>query len=119
MPRLVPLLVAILFTTTVRAEPPSPEQIQHWINDLDDSNYKKREQAAKGLHLAGPDATAALGKAAKTGTAETTNRAMRILGEMVSGSDAKAEAAARRQLRRLADGESKVAAAARSLLTGK
>src|SRR5262249_60645176 len=90
-----------------------------WMRDLDDSSYRKRDQAAKQLRLAGAEVAAALAKAAKTGSAETSDRTMRILGEMADGDDVKAEAAARRQLRRLADGESKVAGEAKALLNRK
>jgi hypothetical protein len=119
MPRMVSFLVALSFTTICRAEPPTAEQIQQWIRDLDDSSYRKRDQADRQLRLAGPDVAAAIAKAAKTGSSEASDRAMRILGDMADGPDAKAEAAARRQLRRLADGESKVAGEARSLLNRK
>jgi hypothetical protein len=119
MPRLFPLLVLLSFTAICRAESPSAEQIQQWIRDLDDSSYRVRDQAAKQLRHSGAEVAAALAKAAKTGSAETSDRAMRILGEMADGDDAKVEAAARRQLRRLADGESKVAGEAKSLLNRK
>lgn len=119
MPRVFPILVLLSFTAICRAEPPSAEQIQQWIRDLDDSSYRKRDQADRQLRLAGPDVAAALAKAAKTGSSESSDRAMRILGDMADGPDAKAEAAARRQLRRLADGESKVAGEAKSLLNRK
>jgi hypothetical protein len=119
MPRVFPLLVLLALTAICRAEPPSAEQIQQWILDLDDSSYRVRDQAAKQLRLSGAEVAAALAKAAKTGSAETSDRTMRILGEMADGDDAKAEAAARRQLRRLADGESKVAGEAKSLLNRK
>src|SRR4029079_10645911 len=77
------------------------------------------DQAATRLRAAGPDVAPALAKAAKTGSPEVADRALRILGEMADGPDQKLEAAARRQLRRLADGESRAAGDARVLLTRK
>jgi Leucine-rich repeat (LRR) protein len=115
---LIPI-VALLWAANVRAEPPTPEQIQQWIAELDHSNFKTREQAAKKLRQAGPDVAAPLAKAAKTASVEVADRALRILGEMADGNDAKAETAARRHLRRLADGESRVAGEAKSILNRK
>lgn len=119
MARFVAVSVVLLLAAVVRADPPSPDQIQQWVRDLDDSNYRTRDLAARHLRLAGPDVAAALAKAAKSGSTETADRALRILGEMADGADPKAEAAARRQLRRLADGESKVAGEARLVLNRK
>jgi|SoiMethySBSTD1v2_1073268.scaffolds.fasta_scaffold201983_2 hypothetical protein len=120
MGRWLMFAIALAMTTpAVLADPPTAEQIKDWIRDLDSSNFKTRDQAARGLRQAGADATAPLARAAKTGTAEVSDRALRILGEMADGSDAKVETAARRQLRRLAEGESKVAGEARTLLYRK
>ncbi len=119
MSRLVAILVIALFAASIRSEPASDQQIRDWIRNLDDSSYRKRDQAAKHLQQAGPAAVAELAKAAKKGSAEVSDRAMRILGSLADGSNAKAVAAARRQLRRLADGDSHVAETARKLLNRK
>src|SRR5437763_632955 len=100
MPRFVPLVAVLFLAPLGRGEPPSAEPIHQWIRDLDDSSYRKRDEATKQLRQAGPDGVADLAKAAKPGSTESPDRAMRALGEMAAGSDAKAEAAARRQLRR-------------------
>jgi Leucine-rich repeat (LRR) protein len=119
MRRLLALTVLLLAATAGRADPPTAEQLQGWIRDLDSPAFRTRDQAARQLRLAGPDAAPALAKAAKTGTAEVADRALRLLGDMAEGPDPKAEAAARRQLRRLAEGESRAAADARSILNRK
>lgn len=116
MRRLPALVVLLLVAATGRADPPTAEAIQNWIRDLDSSTFRTRETAAKQLRQAGADAAPALAKAAKTGSAEVSDRALRLLGEMAEGNDAKVEAAARRQLRRLADGESRVATDAKLIL---
>src|SRR5829696_1661431 len=101
------------------ADPPTAEQIQGWVRDLEDSNYRTRDQATQKLRQAGADAAPVLARVARSGKVEAADRALRLLGEMADGSDAKAEAAARRQLRRLADGESPAANEARVLLARK
>jgi Leucine Rich repeat len=99
------------------AEPaPTAEQLRDWVKDLDSSSYKTRDQAARRLRQAGPDAAPVLAKAARSGTTEVADRALRILGEMAECNDAKTETAARRQLRRLADSEAGIANEARSIL---
>jgi hypothetical protein len=111
--------VALLLAANAGAEPPSPEQIQQWIADLDDANFKTRELAARKLRQAGSEVAAPLAKAAKSASVEAADRALRILGEMADGNDTKAETAARRHLRRLAEGESRVAGEAKSILNRK
>jgi len=115
------LLATILLVAVAdgRADPPTAEQIQIWIRDLDSSTFKTRDAATSGLRRAGAESAAPLARAARTGSAEVADRALRLLGEMAEGPDAKAEAAARRHLRRLADGESAVAADAKSILQRK
>jgi Leucine-rich repeat (LRR) protein len=114
--RTLALAVILLTAAAGRSDSPNVDAIQGWIRDLDSSSFRTRETAAKQLKQAGADAAPALAKAAKTGSAEVSDRALRLLGEMAEGNDSKAEAAARRQLRRLADSESRVAADARLIL---
>jgi Leucine-rich repeat (LRR) protein len=116
MCRLLASAVFLLAAAAGRTDPPSADEIQGWIRDLDSSAFRTRETAAKQLKQAGADVAPALAKAAKTGSAEVSDRSLRLLGEMAEGNDPKAETAARRQLRRLADGESRVAADARLIL---
>jgi hypothetical protein len=111
--------VALLIAAIARAESPPSEEIQRWIADLDHANFKVREQAARKLRQAGPDVAAPLAKAAKIASPEVADRALRILGEMADGNDPKAETSARRHLRRLAEGESRVAGEAKSILNRK
>src|SRR5262249_52388104 len=110
MRRLLIFAVLFLAAGTGRADPPTADEIQAGIRDLASSSFRTRDEAAGKLRLAGLEAAPALAKAAKTGSAEVTDRALKLLGEMAEGSDPKAEAAARRQLRRLADSESRAAA---------
>ncbi len=115
-------LSAILISSanSVRADTaPTAEQLREWARDLDNANFRKREAAARSLKQAGTEAAVVLSRTAKTGSSEASDRALRILGEMVEAADAKVEAAARRQLRRLADGESTVANEARVILNRK
>ena len=119
MPRGLAIAVFVLAAGPVAGAPPSAEEIQAWVKDLDSPSFKTRDLAARNLRQAGPDAAAALAKAARTGTVETADRALRLLGEMAEGPDAKAEAAARRHLRRLAEGNSPAANDARAILHRK
>jgi Leucine-rich repeat (LRR) protein len=116
MSRYLITVVVFLAATTAYADPPTADQIQAWIRDLDSSKYRVRDRAARQLRDAGADAAAPLAKAARNGSAESSDRALRLLGDMIEGNDTRVEIAARRQLRRLADGESAVAGDARFLL---
>lgn len=113
------LPAVLLLVAGLRADPPTAEQLQRWVRDLDSPAYKTRDQAARQLRQAGADAAPVLAKAARTGSPEVSERAMQLLGEMADSPDEKLEAAARRYLRRLADGESGVAGEARTLLKRK
>src|SRR5262245_6601605 len=113
------LATALLFAlaSDACADPaPTVDQLREWVKDLDSPNFRTRDQAARRLRQAGADAAPELAKAARKGTTEVADRALRILGEMAEGNDATAEAAARRQLRRLADSEAGVAREAQALL---
>lgn len=116
MRQLLAPAVFLLAAAAGRADPPTADEIRDWIRDLDSPTFRTRDEAARKLRLAGSDAAPALAKAARTGGAEVSDRALKLLGEMAEGKDPKAEAAARRQLRRLADGESRAAADARAIL---
>src|SRR6478672_2866399 len=119
MRRSLATAAAFLLAGPGLADPPTAEQIQAWVRDLDSPNFRTRDQATHKLRQAGPAAAPVLAKIARSGNVEAADRALRLLGEMADGSDAKAEAAARRQLRRLADGESAAANEARALLNRK
>lgn len=119
MCRLLAFVVLLLAAAAGRADTPTAEQIQGWIRDLDSPTFRTRDEAARKLRAAGADAAPALSKAARSSSTDVADRALRVLGEMAEGNDPKAESAARRQLRRLADGESRAAADARILLNRK
>ena len=116
---LAPAVLLVAVAAVGRADPPTADELQAWIRDLDSPAFRTRDESARKLRLAGADAAPALAKATKTGGAEVADRALKLLGDMAEGKDPKAEAAARRQLRRLADGESRAAADARLLLNRK
>lgn len=113
------IFAVCLHAVPVIAVPPSSEQIQEWIRDLDHAKFRVRDAAARRLREAGADAAPSLAKAARTGSTESSDRALRLLGEMFEGTDARAQAAARRQLSKLADGESAAANDARLMLGKK
>src|SRR3954447_2997431 len=119
MRRLLAPAVLLVAAALGRADPPTADELQAWIRDLDSPTFRTRDDAARKLRVAGSDAAPALAKAAKTGSAEVADRALKLLGDMADGADTKAQAAAKRQLRRLADGESRAAADARLLLNRK
>jgi Leucine Rich repeat len=119
MYRLLASAVMVIVAAGGRADPPSVDEIQSWIRDLDSATFRTRDEATRKLRAAGADVAPALARAAKNGTAEAADRALRLLGDLAEGPDAKAEAAARRQLRRLADSEARVAADARTVLNRK
>jgi hypothetical protein len=116
MPRAL-LTAAVLLIAASAARPePTTVQLRDWVRDLDSSSYRTRDQAAQRLREAGADAAPVLAKAARSGSSEVADRALRLLGEMAEGKDPKAEAAARRHLRRLADSDTGVAREALAIL---
>ncbi len=112
---MVRLLVAFGIGAAAFAQP-KVDPIPAWIADLDSANFKKRDEASRQLAEAGESAVKPLAKIARAGSAEASDRAMRILGAMADGSDAKAELAARKELRKIADLDAPLAAEARVLL---
>jgi hypothetical protein len=121
MDRLLLSAVALLLASGVlhADSPATSEQIQGWIADLDSPRFRTRDRATRELQKAGPDAAAALAKAARNGSAEAADRALRILGDMTEGADKKTEEAARRHLRRIAEGSSAAAGDALAILHRK
>jgi hypothetical protein len=96
--------------------PPKPNPIQDWIADLDSPRYRVRDLASTRLGAAGVEAVKPLAQAVRKGSPEAADRALKILGEMADGPDPKAEAVARKELRKIADLDHPAAGDARAIL---
>jgi hypothetical protein len=88
IPRLVrgvPPLLACCAIALVAADEPTKEtiheQVAHWVRDLGDDAYFKRENASKRLREAGRSAESALKKAAASGDLEMRRRCQVILDD--------------------------------------
>ncbi|MFQ3648700.1 MAG: hypothetical protein SNJ75_00070 [Gemmataceae bacterium] len=64
---------------------PLPSQIQQWIIDLGDDDFRTRDKATRALRAAGERAEAALEKAATSDDAEVKRRALSILNRFRQG----------------------------------
>src|SRR5262249_55043689 len=116
MPRALLATAVLLVAACPARTDPTAEQLRDWVRDLDSSSYRTRDQAPNRLGGAAADAAPVRATAAGSGSSGAAERARRLLGEMAEGKAPKAEAAARRQLRRLADSESGVAREALAIL---
>lgn len=96
--------------------PPKADPIADWIADLDSPRYRLRDRATGKLAAAGSAAARPLAQVVRKGSPEAADRALRILGTMADGPDPQAEAAARKELRKIADLDSQAAGEARSIL---
>ncbi len=83
------------------AEPPSPDQIQQWIRDLDSERYRSREDATAALLRSGYDAVQPVTEAAAAGGLEVAIRAVFVLREAALSEDAKTADAAEAALESL------------------
>jgi hypothetical protein len=108
------LLVAA--ASAVSQAPPKAYPIQDWIADLDSPRYRLRDLASTRLAAVGVDAVKPLAQVVRKGSPEAADRALRILGEMADGPEPKAEAAARKELRKIADLDHPAASDARAIL---
>ena len=100
-----------------RSQPtPKADPIRDWIADLDSPRYRVRDLASTRLAAAGVDAVKPLAQVVRKGSPEAADRALRILGEMADGPDPKTEAAARKELRKIADLDTQAASDARAIL---
>jgi len=79
LPFIAILLAAVLLVAADKKDAPSPVQIQQWIKQLGDGNYKVREQATGNLIKAGKVAIDAVNMASKSKDAEVKKRALRII----------------------------------------
>ncbi|HVK10783.1 MAG TPA: hypothetical protein VM597_18590 [Gemmataceae bacterium] len=118
MSRCVLAAVGLLAVVSLaRAQvPPKADPIRDWIADLDNPRYRLRDRASSRLAAAGVDAVKPLAQVVRKGSPEAADRALKILGEMADGPDPKAEAAARKELRKIADLDHQAAGDARAIL---
>ena len=80
----IALLLAALLTVAADKKPtaPKPSQIQQWIKQLGDDDYRVREEATKNLIEAGGVAVEEGRKATKSKDPETKQRAWRIIKQI-------------------------------------
>src|SRR5262249_39163550 len=109
MPRALLATAVLLVAACPARTDPTAEQLRDWVRDLDSSSPRAGAEAAKRGGGAGADPPRVPARPAGPGWGEVADGPLRLLGEMAEGKAPKAEAAARRQLRRLADSESGVA----------
>ncbi len=62
-----------------KSEPPTAEQIDRWISELDDNLFDNRENAQENLSEAGMAALDKIAKEASSGSLESSTRALNIL----------------------------------------
>lgn len=72
---IVAVFISVLAGSTLRAEPPTKEQIARWIKELGDDDYATREQASKRLWQAGEAVESAVFEALKSPDPEVLRRA--------------------------------------------
>lgn len=85
LPHIAVFFAAVLLVAADKKskEPaPSPAQIQQWIKQLGDENFKVREEATRNLIRAGEVAFDAVAKATKSNDAEVGQRALRIIKQI-------------------------------------
>ena len=87
---------------------PSREDLQEAVRDLDHEQYKVRIAAARKLLSAGKAAIEPLVKAARTGSAETADRAVKILQDLAFNSNEETMMLGREAMRKLAASNSPV-----------
>ena len=86
LPHIILMLAAVLLVAADKKDEktkPSPVQIQLWIKQLSDKDFKVREEATGNLIKAGGVAFEAVTKATKSKDAELKQRAMRIIKKLV------------------------------------
>jgi len=82
-------LTWLFFSASCLAAPPSADQIQNWVRQLDADDFALRESAAKNLTAAGDAAIATLSEAVVSHSAEGSWRAVSTLEQIaLSGSEA-------------------------------
>lgn len=81
------LVLAIGLTRVTLAGPPSPEQLQTWLRDLDSEDYSQRDAASRELIAAGPDAIDSLAQGVVSSSPETAWRANEALSEIAIQGD--------------------------------
>ena len=115
--RLLATIGLLVATSAAPSQPPpKADPIREWIADLDHPRYRLRDRASTRLAAAGVDAVKPLAQVVRKGSPEAADRALKILGDMADGPDPKAEAAARKELRKIADLDHQAAGDARAIL---
>jgi hypothetical protein len=92
------------------ANPPSPDQIARWVQELDDSRYVTRRNATEQLILAGEAAIGPVAKAMGGSNLEVATRGIHVLKALAMNTDITTQNAAVEALRELASSPSKSAA---------
>lgn len=82
--------------------PASPEQITRWVADLDDNRFDTRENAQLQLEAAGAASMDEVAEVARTGSLESSTRALNILLSWAESSDHELRIAALEQIVKLA-----------------
>jgi hypothetical protein len=77
---------------------PTPEEVRHWVRDLNSDSFIEREVATKKLIDAGVDSIEPLLAALPENNLEVTTRAIYVLRELALSNDPEAEEAARKTL---------------------
>ncbi len=84
-----------------KVEAATGEQVARWIVELDDNRYATRERAQFRLEKAGGDAVAEVAQSARTGSLESSTRALNILLAWSEGDDPALRMAALEQIAKL------------------
>src|ERR1051326_4371085 len=90
--------------------PPSSDQIDRWLRQLDDEDFTVREEATVNLIKSGKAVIEPVTAAAQGKSLEATDRCVRILRELSLSDDRGTSAAARAAIAKLAAGAPKQAA---------
>jgi hypothetical protein len=123
--KLLPLWMALAAALASAAEPskaddpPPPEKVRRWIEQLDSDEYWTREEASKRLFQAGSSAIEPLATAARSDKLEVSTRAVGVLARLLELEDAQVELAAETALEEIAASRvTSAASRAESVLDG-
>jgi hypothetical protein len=113
------LLIALGCLSGISAEeaaPPTAEELQALVQQLDADDFGKRQEASQALGKLGPAAIPALEQALRSDSTEAATRSFELMERQLKSSHHAAQAAARAALERLATGEGVAARRAQQLL---
>ena len=116
MTRLLAITVLCVACPAILAAPPTESEVRQWIRDLEDTRFRVRVTASIRLGELNSHAIPLLKEPALNGDLETSERTLKILGELADSKEKTTEAAARDVLREIAAGDSARANTARSIL---